>query len=126
MSRKSRNLTFKTRIGVLSDTHIPSQAKRLTEELMEQLAKVDFIIHAGDIEDINTLKELRRISRVVAVSGNMDTKKVKNELRRILCRSITKSGRKARIRRNASLTPGGPSSRLKTRKRSTELCPSIR
>ena len=80
MSRKSRNLTFKTRIGVLSDTHIPSQAKQLPEELMEQLAKVDFIIHAGDIEDINTLKELRRISRVVAVSGNMDTKKVKNEL----------------------------------------------
>ncbi len=80
MSRKPRILTFKTRIGVIADTHIPKQAEQLPEELLEQLAKVDFIIHAGDFEDTNTLKELQKTSRVIAVSGNMDSKKVKEQL----------------------------------------------
>lgn len=80
MSRKKRNVSFKTRIGVLSDTHIPKQAQQLPEELLEQLEKVDFIIHAGDFENIDTLKDLRRINRVVAVIGNMDMGKVKKEL----------------------------------------------
>ena len=82
MSRKSRNVTFKTRIGVVADTHIPKQAQQLPEELLQQLAKVDFVIHAGDLTDVKTLKELRRINRVIAVSGNMDSGKVKNELSR--------------------------------------------
>lgn len=80
MSRKSRNLTFKTRIGVVSDTHIPKQAEQLPEELLQRLAEVDFIIHAGDFENIDTLEELSKINRVVAVSGNMDSKKVKDRL----------------------------------------------
>ena len=80
MSRRSRNLTFKTRVGVIADTHIPKQAQQLPEELLEQLAKVDFIIHAGDFEDLETLKELQRINRVIAVFGNMDSKKVKDQL----------------------------------------------
>jgi len=80
MSRKSRRAVFKTRIGVIADTHIPKQAQQLPEELLEQLGEVDFIIHAGDFEDINTLAELRSINRVIAVSGNMDSKKVKDQL----------------------------------------------
>jgi putative phosphoesterase len=80
MSRKSRKLDFKTRIGVISDTHIPKQAQQLPEDLVQQLGKFDFIIHAGDFEDLDTLKELRRINRVIAVSGNMDSGKVKQEL----------------------------------------------
>jgi len=80
MSRKNKNVTFKTRIGVVSDTHIPKQAPQMPEELLEQLAHVDFIIHAGDFENIDALKDLRRINRVVAVSGNMDLQKVKKEV----------------------------------------------
>ena len=80
MSRRSRNLTFKTRVGVIADTHIPKQAQQLPEELLEQLAKVDFIIHAGDFEDLETLKELQKMDRVIAVFGNMDSKKVKDQL----------------------------------------------
>ena len=80
MSRKSRRAVFKTRIGVIADTHIPKQAQQLPEELLNQLGEVDFIIHAGDFEDINTLAELRSINRVIAVSGNMDSKKVKDQL----------------------------------------------
>ncbi len=80
MPRKHRNITFKTRIGVLSDSHIPEKAQQLSEELMEKLAEFDFIIHAGDFENIDALKDLRRINRVVAVSGNMDRAKLKKEL----------------------------------------------
>ena len=80
MSRKSKKMSFKTRIGVVSDTHVPKQASQIPEKLLEQLATVDFIIHAGDFENIDALKDLRRINRVVAVSGNMDGKKVKNQL----------------------------------------------
>jgi putative phosphoesterase len=80
MARKSRNLTFKTRIGVIADTHIPKQAQQLPEELLERLADVDFIIHAGDFEDLKTLQELQKINRVIAVFGNMDSKKVKDQL----------------------------------------------
>ena len=80
MSRKSRKLTFKTRIGVVSDTHIPRQAQQLPEELLKRLGEVDFIIHAGDFEDMDTLAELRKINRVIAVSGNMDSKRVKDQL----------------------------------------------
>jgi len=80
MSRKSKKVSFKTRIGVVSDTHVPKQASQIPEKLLEQLATVDFIIHAGDFENIDALKDLRRIKRVVAVSGNMDGKKVKNQL----------------------------------------------
>jgi len=80
MSRKSKKVSFKTRIGVVSDTHVPKQASQIPEKLLEHLASVDFIIHAGDFENIDALKDLRRINRVVAVSGNMDGKKVKNQL----------------------------------------------
>ncbi len=80
MSRKSRRAAFKTRIGVVADTHIPKQAQQLPERLLKQLGEVDFIIHAGDFEDMNTLAELRSIKRVIAVSGNMDSKRVKDQL----------------------------------------------
>ena len=80
MPRKSKKTTFKTRIGVIADTHIPSQAQELPEKLLEQLQQTDFIIHAGDFEDLNTLKALRAIKRVVAVHGNMDSAKVRKQL----------------------------------------------
>ncbi|MBD3182599.1 YfcE family phosphodiesterase [Candidatus Poribacteria bacterium] len=80
MSRKSRKTDFRTRIGVLSDTHIPKQAQNLPDKLLEEFATLDFIIHAGDFENIDALKALKKVNRLVAVSGNMDSGKVKREL----------------------------------------------
>lgn len=80
MSKKSRQILFKTRIAVISDTHIPSQAQQLPEELIESLKNVNFIIHAGDFEDLKTLKDLQKVKRVVAVSGNMDSYELKAQL----------------------------------------------
>jgi len=78
---KSKTSIAKIKIGVISDTHIPQLADNLPQELVDELAKFDFIIHAGDFEDINTLKSLQRINRVIAVSGNMDSKEIKDKLK---------------------------------------------
>ena len=45
------------KIAVLSDTH----ALPIPKKLLEELSKVDLIIHAGDLTDEDTLKSLRKI-----------------------------------------------------------------
>ncbi len=54
-------------IGVISDTH-----GLLRPEAIQALQGVERILHAGDIEDPNTLEELARIAPVTAVRGNCD------------------------------------------------------
>jgi len=44
----------------------------LPRALLEQLASVDYIFHAGDIVDTTVLVELRNLAPVTAVRGNMD------------------------------------------------------
>ena len=78
---KSKASIIKTKIAVISDTHIPKQADKLPDELLEELAKSAFIIHAGDFEDINTLKELQKLNRVIGVVGNMDSKEIRDKLK---------------------------------------------
>ncbi|HEY8549901.1 MAG TPA: metallophosphoesterase family protein [Vicinamibacterales bacterium] len=55
-------------IGVISDTH-----GLLRPEAEAALAGADLIIHAGDVGGAEILDALRRIARVVAVRGNVDT-----------------------------------------------------
>lgn len=54
-------------IGVISDTH-----GLLRPEAVAALQGVERILHAGDIEDPNTLEELSAIAPVTAVRGNCD------------------------------------------------------
>ena len=56
------------RIGLISDTH-----GLLRNEALEALRGSELIIHAGDVGKPEILEELRRIARVVAVRGNVDT-----------------------------------------------------
>lgn len=67
-------------IGVISDTHIPSIVKSLPKEIFEIFQGVNLIIHAGDIENLETLKELEKIVPVFAVQGNVDQKETKEKL----------------------------------------------
>jgi len=67
-------------VGIISDTHIPSRAKTLPKEILEVFKGVDLIIHAGDIENLETLNELEKITEVIAVEGNMDQKETKEKL----------------------------------------------
>jgi putative phosphoesterase len=55
------------RIGVVSDTH-----GLVRPELLEALAGVDHILHAGDIGGEDVLIELRALAPVTAVAGNVD------------------------------------------------------
>lgn len=62
----------KMRIGVLSDTHIPTRARHLPPLIFEIFSGVDLILHAGDLVDERVLDELNTIAPVEAVAGNMD------------------------------------------------------
>ena len=63
-------------LGVLSDTH-----GLLRPEAAAHLAGVDRIIHAGDLEDTETLRRLATIAEVTAVRGNCDRGKWAKALR---------------------------------------------
>ena len=56
------------RIGIISDTH-----GAIHPNVHKVFKDVDLIIHAGDIVGEDILTELRTISDVKAVYGNMDT-----------------------------------------------------
>lgn len=64
------------KIVVISDTHsIP-----LPKKLIDVLSNADLIIHAGDICDSQTLKELQKLADVKAVHGNMCDAKLNQKL----------------------------------------------
>jgi putative phosphoesterase len=60
------------KIGVLSDTHVPSIMRALPPVIFEIFKGVDLIMHAGDITELSVLEELQVIAPVEAVAGNMD------------------------------------------------------
>ncbi len=68
------------RIGVISDTHIPTRADRLPEAIFHHFKGVDLVLHAGDIEDIMVIYDLEEIAPVKAVVGNMDPYELREEL----------------------------------------------
>lgn len=68
------------KIGVISDTHIPVNSCELPPELIGALKGCDLIIHAGDLVDLCVLDQLKKISKVEAVSGNMDLPKAQAAL----------------------------------------------
>lgn len=68
------------RILVLSDTHIPRVAPDLPKKIYDEIGRADMIMHAGDFIDIEVLEKLKKLKKVCAVYGNMDSP----EFRRIL------------------------------------------
>jgi putative phosphoesterase len=55
-------------VGVISDTH-----GLLRPEAVEALKGSELILHAGDVGDVEVLKQLRQIAPTLAVRGNVDT-----------------------------------------------------
>ncbi len=69
------------KIGVISDTHIPERGKEIPQKILEEFKKVDMIIHAGDLVDLNVLNKLKAVcGNVKAVWGNMDPDEVRKNL----------------------------------------------
>lgn len=59
-------------VGLISDTHVPTRAKRIPEKVFRVFENADFIIHAGDLVELAVLDELEQLAPVLAVHGNMD------------------------------------------------------
>ena len=63
------------RIGLISDTHLPSLIRDLDElgpEVGEFLAGVDLVLHAGDVSTRRLLDWCERFAPVLAARGNHD------------------------------------------------------
>lgn len=70
---------------LLSDIHIPVYLKSLPKDLIDLAKKVDAVIGLGDYVDLNTVLELRAISKnFYGVHGNMDEIDVKEILPQVL------------------------------------------
>lgn len=67
-------------VGVVSDTHIPDRVIGLHPDLIPGLvqAKVNIILHAGDISSQKTLETLTDVALVEAVKGNRDFLTLRN------------------------------------------------
>lgn len=70
-------------VGLISDTHIPSRAKRIPKMVFKTFERVDYIIHAGDLVVLSVIDELEQFAPVLAVHGNMDRQKVSGALPKI-------------------------------------------
>ncbi|MNC15246.1 phosphodiesterase [compost metagenome] len=61
------------KIGVVSDTHLSDRREiRLPRELLNGLAGVELILHAGDWLSPRVAEELERLAPVEGVAGNND------------------------------------------------------
>jgi putative phosphoesterase len=61
------------RIAIISDTHVPSRAKRIPDPFRERIRTADHVLHAGDLDSKGALADQRELaSAVTAVHGNMD------------------------------------------------------
>ena len=63
------------RLGIISDTH-----NLLRREIFDVFAKVDHILHAGDIGEPDILTALEAIAPVTAVYGNTDGWEIRNRV----------------------------------------------
>ena len=64
------------KVGVLSDTHVPTIVSALPPAIYDIFQGVDLILHAGDIVELSVLDDLRAIAPVEAVAGNVDSAEV--------------------------------------------------
>lgn len=60
------------RIGVISDTHVPSRARRVPDAALCHFEDVELIVHAGDLSTLAVLDQLSAYAPVEAVQGNVE------------------------------------------------------
>jgi putative phosphoesterase len=67
-------------IAIISDTHMPRRGRALPEACIARLRAADLILHAGDLVQLEVLRELQTLGTVVAVHGNVDDADVRAAL----------------------------------------------
>lgn len=64
------------RIGILSDTHVPSRAHHVPDAVLRHFEDVELIVHAGDLSTLGVLDQLAAYAPVEAVRGNIELPEV--------------------------------------------------
>lgn len=81
--RIQRNVQIegKYTVGLIADTHVPGRASEIPEKVFEifKTAKIDYIIHAGDISSQKVINKLEKIAPVTAVRGNHEEEEVRSQ-----------------------------------------------
>lgn len=70
------------KIVVVSDTHMPTVAKKLPTKLIQDLKQADLIIHAGDWQTMAVYEQLSEFADVVGVTGNVDYPDIRGHFRK--------------------------------------------
>ena len=61
------------KIAIISDTHIPSRARRIPDAFRERIRSADHVVHAGDFDAKSTLADVQDLApALTAVRGNTD------------------------------------------------------
>ena len=59
-------------LGIISDTHMPGMARQLPTDLLRDMEKADYILHAGDWNSMDVYEQLSQLAPVDGVAGNTD------------------------------------------------------
>ena len=59
-----------TKIGLVSDTHIPEAQKTLWPQVYDAFQGVDYIFHGGDVHDLALLDTFEEIAPIYCARGN--------------------------------------------------------
>ena len=83
ISREIANIKVSKTVGLISDTHVPARAPCIPKMVFKIFENVDFIVHAGDLVQLDVIDQLEQIAPVLAVHGNMDGPQVSGALPRL-------------------------------------------
>ena len=72
ISRTTAKIKTSKTIGLIADTHVPARAPCIPKMVFKIFEHADFIVHAGDLVQIDVIDELEQLAPVLAVHGNMD------------------------------------------------------
>ena len=68
------------KVLVVSDTHVPSLARKLPDPLYEEMQGCSAILHAGDLVSARIMDDLSRALPFYGVQGNQDSPSVQSRL----------------------------------------------
>lgn len=60
------------KVGIISDTHMPSRGKVIPRALIQGLKDVDLILHLGDWTETDVIREFEQLAPLDSVAGNND------------------------------------------------------
>ncbi len=68
------------KVLVVSDTHVPTLARRLPDQILEESAECEAIIHAGDLVSKSVADQFMSVNTLYAVHGNQDSPSLRSLL----------------------------------------------